>query len=425
MTVKRKRILVLFPSEWDRRHLAAARFRDGYEFIFHGDALWQFPEGFLRIVRLNPLALIDRIADRFAAAGLDAVISTDEYIGVVIAAAIARRLGLPGGDPARIIRSQHKYLSRCEQHRTAPECVPGFCMVGVPPRREDLRLRFPLFVKPLRGSFSIFAARVDDHEALEKHLDLNLLWRLGLRTVLRPYNKMLRYFIGDTADANRFIAEEVVEGEQVCVDGFVHEGDIHIGGVIDAVMFPGTDAFERFQYPSRLRMDVQERIRELAHKLVEGFGLEHGQFNVEFRYDAARDHIGVIEMHPRMSFQFADMYEDVDGLNSYDLLLDLSVGRRPTVCSARGSAKHAASLVVRKFGGRRLSRLPDQNALAAFRRRHPFAHVHLYAKKGSMGLEMRAMGSYRCALINASADSLAGLAQIRTDVDEMLRFEVA
>ena len=414
MPAKRKRILVLFPSEWDRRHLAAQRFRDRYEFIFHGEGLWSFPAGFFRMVRLDPLMLIDRIADRFAGARLDGVVSTDEYLGLVVAAAVAQRLGLPGGDPARIVRSQHKYLSRCQQRRTDPGSVPGFSLVTVPPRREDMRLKFPLFVKPLRGSFSIFAAQVDDHEALERHLDLNLLWRVGLRAVLRPYNTLLRHFIGDTSDANRFIVEEALAGDQVCVDGFVHAGEIHIGGVIDAVMFPGTNAFERFQYPSRLPPEVQERIRALAHTLVAGFGFEQGQFNVEFRYDSNTDHIGVIELHPRMSYQFADMYEDVDGLNSYDLLLDLAVGERPTVVSSGGNAKHAASLVVRKFGGRRIRRLPDQDALAAFRQRYPFARVHLFAKKGSMDLEMRAMGSYRCALINASADSIAGLAQIRS-----------
>ena len=40
-------------------------------------------------------------------------------------------------------------------------------------------------------------------------------------------------------------------------------------------------------------------------------------FNIEMMYDAATDRIGIIEINPRMASQFADLYEKVDGTNSY------------------------------------------------------------------------------------------------------------
>jgi len=90
-----------------------------------------------------------------------------------------------------------------------------------------------------------------------------------------------------------------------------------------------------------------------------------------------------------------------------------------------GAYRHSASLVIRKFGGSRITNLPHADDLSAFRERYPNARVEIYAKKGSMNLEMRAMGSYRCALVNVAANSASELSVIRADAEALLAFEVA
>ena len=53
------------------------------------------------------------------------MISTDDYPGSALAAAIAKRLGLPGPDPAVILICQHKYLSRVAQAELVPRGRPA------------------------------------------------------------------------------------------------------------------------------------------------------------------------------------------------------------------------------------------------------------------------------------------------------------
>jgi hypothetical protein len=420
-----KRILVLFPGRWDRRHFSHPRYRGRFELLFHDEELWSFPGGLWRILRFHPVRYIDEVVRRFRRERIDGVLSTDEYVGNIFAHAVAERLGLPGSRPSAVIETCHKHYARRSQRAIVPDAVPAVQLMGVPPpRREEVRLRYPFFVKPVRGSFSIFSARIESYRALARHLALSLPWRLGLKAVLRPFNDLYRHYFPGAVDVNRFIAEELLPGRQVCVDGFVSSGQIRLLGVVDACFFRGTHAFERFQYPSTLPAEVQARMRVLARRLIAGLGLEHGPFNVELVYDEARDHINVLELHPRISYQFADLYEDVDGTNTYDLMLDLAVGREPVVREREGPHATSASLVIRKFHGRRLVRMPDDATLREFAERHPAARVELFAKPGSMNPEMRAMGSYRCALINVGG-SHEEIAATRRDADRLLQFDVA
>ena len=59
------------------------------------------------------------------------------------------------------------------------------------------------------------------------------------------------------------------------VDGYVRGGEVTFIGLSDAVMFPGTDQFERFVYPSRVPPAVQDRMRALAARLLTGMGYRH------------------------------------------------------------------------------------------------------------------------------------------------------
>ena len=419
-----KRVLVLFPGRWDKRHFSHPRYRDRFEMVFHDQDMWTFPRGLWRIMRFDPVGYIDEVTRRFAGRGIDGVLSTDEYVGNVVAHAVAERLGLPCARPDVVLETCHKHFARQRQREVVPEAVPEVQLMSVPPPREcEVRLPYPFFVKPVRGSFSIFSARVDSYPDLRSHLALGVGWTLGLKTVLRPFNDLYRHYFNGAVNANRFIAEELLRGQQVCVDGFVQNGKVTLLGVIDARFFPGTHAFERFQYPSVLPNEVQQRMHDVVRKLVVGLGIDHGPFNVELVYDHRCDHIYVLEMHPRISYQFADLYEDVDGTNTYDLMLDLAVGNAPVVRHREGKHASSASLVIRKFQGKRVVRMPTPETLGGFVERNPTARVELFAKLGSMNPEMRAMGSYRCALINVGG-SVDAITAARRDADASLVFDV-
>ena len=107
-------------------------------------------------------------------------------------------------------------------------------------------------------------------------------------------------------------------------------------GITDSIMYPGTMSFERFEYPSRLPVGVQERMSDIARQVILGIGLDNTMFNMEMFYKEETDAIHIIEINPRMSYQFADLFEKVDGTNSYSVQLQLSQGQEPEFANGKG-----------------------------------------------------------------------------------------
>src|SRR5262245_35066348 len=330
-------ILVVCPTHRDHRELPHVS-PQGVEYFFHDYASTNLEDLICNVASdadfdAGPLEEMDAILAKIAGVRLAAVISTDDYPGSALAAAIAKHVGLPGPDPAVTLICQHKYLARRAQQKLLPDAVPPFALIDVD---EDTPipdgLRFPLFVKPVKSFFSIGAERVDEPEALAALLPG---WA-AQDQFFAPLDEMLQRYAGAAIGTKRLIAEGVLKGEQVTVEGFVHGGKATIMGLVDSVMFPGTLAFARFDYPSALPAHVQHRMSDIAATLMPGLGFDNGLFNIEMIYDPSSDAISIIEINPRMASQFADLYEKVDGTNSYAVLLDIAHGRTPRLTRWQG-----------------------------------------------------------------------------------------
>jgi hypothetical protein len=197
------------------------------------------------------------------------------------------------------------------------------------------------------------------------------------------------------------IAEGLLHGEQVTVEGCVHDGAASIFGVVDSIMFPGTLAFSRFDYPSHLPESVQQRMGEIAAKTMLGLGFDHGLFNIEMMYDPAADLISIIEINPRMASQFADLYEKVDGTNSFAVLLDIAQGNTPRFTRRQGECGFAASCVLRSFEDYRVVAVPNEEAVARLAQLFPGIRVELHATPGrKLSDEFQDGKSYRYGVLN-------------------------
>src|SRR5262249_13591487 len=112
----RRRVLVAFETQWDRRQLALCRERweERIELAFpppsDADCAWDF----------DLLGWIERAA-RGELGRIDGVLSSSDYPGAPAAAAIAARAGLAGASPERVMEAGHKYASRLAQARAVPE----------------------------------------------------------------------------------------------------------------------------------------------------------------------------------------------------------------------------------------------------------------------------------------------------------------
>jgi hypothetical protein len=132
-----------------------------------------------------------------------------------------------------------------------------------------------------------------------------------------------------------------------------------------------------------------------AIRAVGRLGLNNTMFNVEF----IGEHI--IEVNARMCYQFADLYEKVDGINGYEIQTALACGERPAFRRGAGEFGVAASFPLLVFEDHRLVRIPDS---AALRGEFPDLRLHTYGRVGHRlsDDEFYADG-YRYAIINLGA----------------------
>ena len=400
-----KEILVLFPNEWDRAELACQRHRKRYRFQYEGFDLFRFPDN-VRLAWFDARRFVDRIVAHYRGAGLAGVVSNEEQWGALIAAVVAQRLGLPGVDPRAILAAQHKYYARKLIERAVPEATPSYAVFPYDVcRAEDVGLPFPCFVKPVKATYSILARRVDRFEDVRRLMTFRPLERFILEKLIQPSNDLARdYAMGFAVDSHHMIAEEVLYGTQVTVEGIACGGKVTILGIVDAVMYPGTIAFQRFEYPSAVPDGVQARMAAIAIKAIGALGFDHGVFNVEIFHDPATDRVSVLEVNPRMAYQFADLYEKVEGFNTYDAVLALATGESPTLVKGRGRYRNAGSFVLRAFGRPRLKAFPDRARIAALQRRYEDARLMVYVKTGAqLEREVKWLGSYRYAVLNLGA----------------------
>jgi biotin carboxylase len=419
----KKRLLVLFPKDWDRDELEQPRYREQYTFYYEGFDLFRFPEN-LRLATFNSRRYVDRLVKKYRGR-IDGVFSNNEQFGALIAAAVAQRLELPGADPAIIAAAHHKYYARCLQRKIAPEATPAFSVF--PYRLDsaaDVGLPFPMYVKPVKATYSVLARRVDNFAQLQAHLRFNMLEKLILHRLVTPFNDLMRRYTPFTVDAHHLIGEEVLSGVQVNVDGYVQNGKVTVLGVVDEVMYPGTQAFARFEYPSRLPADVLARMRALTEKLFTGMDYGQGFFNVELMWNPDTGDLKIIEINPRMASQIVNLYRRVDGYDPYEALLQLATGEAPRIAHRQGAFGAAASFVFRRFDGLAVKQAPGRAQIASVQERYPDARLMLYLKRGaSLAREMKWLGSHRYAVLNLGGASSEDLLQRYEDIRRELAFE--
>jgi hypothetical protein len=408
-----RRILVLFPDEWDRAAARDPRYRDHYEFFHEGFDLFSFPDN-ARLFTFDALAFVEKIARRYRGRDIEAVVTSDEQFGPYLAALVAERLGLAHTPLAAVLTLQHKYYARRAFERVAPQANSRCALIrrdfGRVGRPEDVPVPFPFYVKPAKAAFSVLARRVDSFEELYRHTRFGWFERAIIERLVRPFADVMAAHSDLTEDPFSMVCEEILHGPQVTANGFARDGRVTMLGTVDSIMYPGTDQFQRFQYPSALAPDCLARIDALAIRLIEGVGFTHGMFNVEMRLDPASGEPRVIEINPRAAGQFYDLFERVDGYSAFEAMLDLHSGRDPVIRRRAGRDRHAASFVLRDLTGEGLSRWPRAAEIRALQAAHPDAHLMLYPKRAAdLARELKWLGSYRYAVFNVGAPTLEAL----------------
>jgi len=397
-------ILVLCPSDRDRRELLALYPGREYRFIFHDYATADLermvsPSPCLSQVR-DPDDEIDAIVAAHAGTRLDGVISTDDYPGSALASIVARRMNLAGTQPRANLICQHKYYSRVAQRAVCGIAVPNFELLA---NGRLYDVGYPCFLKPVKSFFSIGASRVENSRSLKA-----LARRATLpEPFFSPFKALFERYTDLPFGPHRVLGEDLLEGQQVTLEGYAFAGSVKTIGIVDSVVFRGTLAFERFEYPSRLPDTVQARMTKIAPLVMKQIGFDHGLFNIELMYNPERDLIHIIEINPRMASQFADLHEKVDGFNTYAVLVDLALNTVPQTRHRAGKYSVAASCVLRRFRDAMVLRAPAPNDVAQLQTSVPDVRVEVLATAGTqLSRKMQDGCSYRYGMVNIGGRDL-------------------
>jgi ATP-grasp domain len=301
-----RQVLLVCPQQRDLREIRAAGLASDFRVLTAGSDLDEHHDGF------DPVSFVDANSAR----AVDGVVGTKDR-SALLAALIAERAGLAAPSPRALLACQHKPTSRAIQARIAPDAVPRFTLV----RGASTWPAFgtPFFVKPVVGRLSENARRVDSWPGLAE---------LAEDGYPSGYARIAALAGFDEADAHGFLAEELLEGAEVTLEGYVQRGRVTTIGVTDSLKYPGTNSFEGFAYPSALPPDRLDELERLAETVVPAHGFDDGFFNIELfvPHDGAAK---LIEVNGRVASQFAPLVRAVQGRSTYEALFQVACGEDP------------------------------------------------------------------------------------------------
>jgi biotin carboxylase len=340
-----------------------------------------------------------QVLEQALALPADGAVGTKDR-SALLTAVVAQRLGLPGPTPQALVACQHKPTSRELQRRVAPEATPRFEPLDGAPAFGP-----PYFVKPVVGRLSQLARRIDEPAELAD-LPSQDPYRDGYARIAELAGFPPERFRG-------YVAEELVEGEEVTLEGYVHTGRVTVIGVTDSVKYAGTNSFERFEYPSRFPAERLDELAGIARRLLPALGFDGGFFNVEF-FVPDQGRPTIIEVNGRIASQFAPLVQALHGRSTYELLFALACGHDPRWEEQEPDGV-AVSYVVRTFEDAYVAAAPE-----------PEPGVEILAHPGRRLSEQgpNDVSSYRLAIVYGAGETRAEVLTRARERASKLRFRL-
>ncbi|MGA8513968.1 MAG: ATP-grasp domain-containing protein [Burkholderiaceae bacterium] len=430
MTHRADKTLLLFNYDWDAAGFARLGRKIGQRFDSRGFDLFSFPSN-ANLVLFDLDRFVAKLAAQAQAQGWTAVSSQHEQFGALAAALLADKMGWPGTPPAAVVACQHKLHAREVLARVCPEANAPFQRLSAAyGEAAPAGLHFPRFVKPIKAAFSVLAKVVRSRDELHRFTRFGAYELWVIKRLVEPFERIAKRLLPHAGTAHSMMLEDPVHGAQYSLDGIVHNGQTKALGVVDSIMYPGTQAFMRFDYPSRLPQEVQARALDVANRFLREVGFSYGIFNMEFFYDPATEKLTVIEFNPRMASQFADLYLRVDGIDLYAMALVLAHGQDPwALARTAPSAGVASSLVYRVFDDhaghltQAIPPMPASGQVAALKAQFPDHLLLQFPKAGhSLARDFKWLGSYRYGILHLGGQDADDLRQRAAAASDILQW---
>ncbi|MET8473041.1 ATP-grasp domain-containing protein [Streptomyces sp. NPDC006422] len=353
-----------------------------------------------------------RVLDAFDGP-VDAIVGYWDFPVSTLVPLLGERYGTRATSLESIVKCEHKYWSRLVQQEVISE-HPRFGRVDLTaddPRPPD-GVRFPMWLKPALSYSSELAYGVGDMDEFRQAVDAI---KKGIHRVGRPFEYILdRLDLPEEmagVGGQVCLAEETLNGVQVAVEGYVHDGEVTVYGVLDSINYPDSTSFLRHQYPSALPEPVQARLRSIADRVMRRIGWSEATFSIEFFHDPATDTTALLEINPRHSQSHAELFQYVDGAPNHHCMLALALGRDPALPHRQGPYDLAAKWYYRWFTDGVVHELPSDREIAAIERDIPGVRIDLVpdAAQPLSDSDQQDSYSYEVAHIFTGGDSEAEL----------------
>ena len=401
--------LVLFNYDFDQS--GYTRLAKQWPTTQYGFDLFSFPSN-ARLAWFDMERMVSLACFKAKLTGAQGVTSSHEQFGALCAALLAETMGWAGTPVNAVIACQHKLYARQVLEQVAPQANIPFALLDA--EYGDVipaGIKYPAFVKPVKAAFSVLAKTVHSHAELTEHTRFTP-WELWvIRHLVEPFEKVLNKRMPQVSSAHRLMVEQPVDAAQYCLDGYVFNGKFHLLGCVDSVMYPGTHAFMRFDYPSRLPTVNIKQAAQVAEQFLQAIGFTHGMFNMEFFYNPATQQCQVIEFNPRMAAQFSDLYLRVSGIDLHEVGLALAHNIDPaTLPKHLPRAKVSSSYVYRLFNASEPAQMPHPVQVNELKRQYPDAVFVEFAKSSNVSSrDFKWLGSFRLGCLHLGAESWEAL----------------
>jgi hypothetical protein len=389
-----KNIFVMGLDDFNRDMLQTIRGADQYRFhALLDNTEVEEPE----VYRVKDPLEKARAQLRAFSGSIDAIIGyIDMPVGFMVPI-LCREFGLSTASLESVLKCQHKYWSRQEQQRSVPEHVPAFSLVD--PFASDplsqVKVDYPFWLKPVKSAGSYLGFRIHNRREFTQRIQII---RDNIRRIADPFNHILEYaqLPAEIApvDFSYCVAEQMVNGRQCTLEGYVFQGECRVFGVVDSIRHPNRSTFARYEYPSKLPKRIIARMTEITQRFLAHIGFDDSTFNVEFFWDEGRDRLWLLEVNTRISQSHSYLFAMVDGVSNHQPMVEVGLGRQPTMPHYEGPYRYAAKFFYRKFKNAMVEQVPSEEKVRAMQQRIPDSRVRVNVDKGMKLCHLLEQDSY-------------------------------
>ena len=219
---KRKNVFVLGLDEVHAQNLRTIPDADRFRFheLLHADEIVYLEEYDIDAKLDEARRILDK-----ADGTIDAVIGHWDFPVTSMVPILCREYSLISPTLTSVLTCTHKYWSRLEQQKAAPEATPKFCAVDPFDDRapDRIELDYPFWIKPVKGYASILGFYIAGREDLDKALAQA---RQEIRRLGEPFTRFLERVERPReiheVDGNHMIAEEIIGGRELARAGHRH-----------------------------------------------------------------------------------------------------------------------------------------------------------------------------------------------------------